>query len=67
LPFPPPGDLPHPGMDPPSPALAGGLFTAEPLAKPQKTVLNVKSHAEKGERIKRVLVVKSSILLKVGF
>ena len=67
MPFSPPGDLPHPGMDPPSPALAGRFFTAEPLAKPQRTVLNVKSHAGKGERIKKVLVVKSSILSKVGF
>ena len=25
-----PGDLPHPGMEPVSPALAGGFFTAEP-------------------------------------
>ena len=32
LPFPSPGDLPHPGIEPgsriTSPALAGGLFTA---------------------------------------
>ena len=34
--FPPPGDLPHPGMEsifPVSPALAGGLFTPEALGK----------------------------------
>ena len=33
LPFPPPGDLPNPGIKPGSlvsPALAGGFFTAEP-------------------------------------
>ena len=35
LPFPPPGDLPGPGIEPTSPALAGGFFTAEPLGKPQ--------------------------------
>ena len=29
LPFPPPGDLPHPGMKPESPALAGGFSTTE--------------------------------------
>ena len=29
LPFPPPGDLPEPGADLESPALAGGFFTAE--------------------------------------
>ena len=27
LPFPSPGDLPHPGIKPASPALAGGFFT----------------------------------------
>ena len=30
LPFPPPGDLPGPGIEPTSPALAGRFFTAEP-------------------------------------
>ena len=30
LPFPPPGDFPDPGMEPTSPALAGGFFTTEP-------------------------------------
>jgi len=30
LPFPSLGDLPNPGMEPLSPALVGGFFTAEP-------------------------------------
>ena len=34
LPFCSPGDLADPGMEPTSPALAGGFFTAEPLGKP---------------------------------
>ena len=34
LPFPSPADLPHPGIKPLSPALAGGFFTAEPPGKP---------------------------------
>ena len=34
LPFPSPGDLPDPRIRPASPALAGGLFTAEPPGKP---------------------------------
>ena len=34
LSFPPPGDLPHPGIEPISPALAGGFFTTEPPRKP---------------------------------
>ena len=35
LPFPSPGDLPNPGIQPVSLALAGGFFTAEPPRKPQ--------------------------------
>ena len=37
LPFPPPGDLPDPGIKPASPrfpTLKGGFFTAEPPGKP---------------------------------
>ena len=34
LPFPPSGDLPNPGVEPMSPALAGRLFTTESLGKP---------------------------------
>ena len=33
LPFPSPGDLPHPGIEPESPALAGGFFTTESPGK----------------------------------
>ena len=34
LPFPSPGDLPDPGIEPISPTLAGGFFTTEPPGKP---------------------------------
>ena len=34
LPYPTPGDLPHPGIEPSSPALAGKFFTTGPLGKP---------------------------------
>ena len=34
LPFSPPGDRPHPAIEPTSPALAGGFVTPEPRAKP---------------------------------
>ena len=34
LPFSSPGDLPNPGVEPESHALAGGFFTAEPPGKP---------------------------------
>ena len=35
LPFPPPGDLPHPGTEPRSPAVAGRFFTTEQPGKPR--------------------------------
>ena len=34
LPFSSPGDLPHPGIEPVSPALAGRFFTTEPQESP---------------------------------
>ena len=34
LPFPSPGDLLDPAIEPASPALAGGFFTPEPSGKP---------------------------------
>ena len=42
VPFPSPGDLPDPGIDPASPALAGGFFTAEPEGKPLSTHYQLK-------------------------
>jgi len=45
LPFPPPGDLPYPGIEsksPASPALAGGFFTTEPPGKPKVTLTPIK-------------------------
>ena len=35
LPFPPPGELPNPGIEPESPPLAGRFFTTEPSGKPR--------------------------------
>ena len=40
LPFPSLGDLPDPGIEPMSPALAGGFFTSKPPGKP----LNIHTH-----------------------
>ena len=39
LPFPPPRDLPDPGIKPESPAFAGGFFTTEPPGKPPSKFL----------------------------
>ena len=43
MPFPSPGDLPHPGVEPKflaSPTLAGGFFTRGPPGKPNLVPLN---------------------------
>ena len=39
LPFPPPGDLPDPGMEPGSPALQEESFASEPPGKPGYNVI----------------------------
>ena len=41
LPFPTPGNLPDPGTEPASPALAGKFFTTEPPGKPQYIIYKV--------------------------
>ena len=40
LPFPPPGDLPDPRIEPVSPALAGGFFTTEPPGKLSRYIVH---------------------------
>ena len=42
LPFHPPGDLPKPGIEPTSPALAGTFFTTVPPGKPGVSLVTVK-------------------------
>ena len=37
--FPSPGDLPDPGMEPASPALASRFFTTEPPGKPCNSII----------------------------
>ena len=41
LPFPPPGDLPDPGIEPASLALAGRFLTTEPPRKPESPMVPV--------------------------
>ena len=55
LPFPSPGDLPDPGIEPASPTLAGGFFTSEPPDKPcllNYKCLSVLSSLSKTEALK---------------
>ena len=40
LPFPSPGDLPDPGIEPRYPALQADALTSEPPGKPQTTIIN---------------------------
>ena len=54
LPFPPPGDIPDTGINPVSPALAGGFFfTTEPPLYINKIVINV-SYLEKQTKKKHI-------------
>ena len=43
LSFPPPGDLPDPGIKPASPALVGGFLPLEPPGKPEEIYKRYKS------------------------
>ena len=45
VPFPPPGDLPDPGIEPTSPALAGGFLTSSTTWEAQVVVLNCRTPA----------------------
>ena len=49
LPFSSPGDLPDPGMEPVSPASAGGFFTTESLGK---SYFKLKSFAKLNEIVR---------------
>jgi len=49
LPFPPPGDLPNPGIEPRSPAWAGRFFTADPPGKPRIGVAEGEKKKRKGK------------------
>ena len=47
LPFPSPGDLPDPGIEPRSPTSEAGTLTSEPPGKPIYTLKNTFSFSEK--------------------
>ena len=42
LPFPSPGDLPHPGIEPGSPSLQADALPSEPLGKPNRGLKEIK-------------------------
>jgi len=43
VPFPSPGDLPHPGIKPMSPALAGGFFTTEMIIEASSLLTKIRN------------------------
>ena len=51
LPFPSPGDLPDPGIEPRSPALQADALTSEPPGKPGEYMVGIKILAEGREII----------------
>ena len=53
FPFPPPGDLPDPGIEPMSLALAGGFFTTEPPGK--LYMWNLKKKKKKSDTYELIL------------
>ena len=66
LPFPSPGDLPNPGIEPEPLALAGGLFTTKPgVASPEKPQWNRHSNLNLSNGTSGGSVVKN-LLAKAG-
>ena len=61
LPFPSLGDLPHSGIEPESPVLAGGFFTTEPPGKP------LNSLAAPLIRMVRIRMVEMILIIIVSF
>ena len=61
VPFPSPGDLPDPGSEPMSPALAGGFFTTEPPGKLFKA--DIFDH----KQMRRKIVKKRKNIMNLAF
>ena len=51
LPFPSPGDLPNPGIEPESPAFQADALTSEPPGKPRKKGAFSRSKAHESEEL----------------
>ena len=61
LPFPPPGDLPNPGIKPESlasPALAGGFFTTAPPGNPNQNIPGLKTFDTSHCLLKKLLILR---------
>ena len=54
-----PGDLPSPGIEPVSSALAGRFFTTEPLGKPAQTHAVTSKHARNNASLKNSIPIRA--------
>ena len=61
LPFPSPGDLSNPGLEPASPALAGSFFTTEPTMKPPCLKLGNELSKERHALTKQKTLLESGV------
>ena len=68
LPFPSPGDLPQPGIEPMSLASPGRFFTTEPPGKPssQSRYLEIRATDEQHSRLLKVMKAKLAEVNKTG-
>ena len=64
--FPPPGNLPDPGIKPASPVLAGGFFSAEPPGKPRIEAIFICSDFGKSTLEWILLLIKMTCLETVA-
>ena len=71
LPFPPPGDLPNPGMEPTFPVLAGGFFTtASAAAKSLQscpTLCDPRTAAHQGSPVPGILQARTLECVAISF
>ena len=54
-------DLPNPGIEPMSPALAGGFFTTEPSGKPSMHVYSAQINFKTMNSLRKETIIESSL------
>ena len=59
LPFPSPGDLPDPGIEPGSPAFQAGSLTSEPPGKAHRNVVNLNNKLEVNNKLEEHSATRS--------
>ena len=64
LPFPSPGDLPYPGIEPGSPVLAGGFLTTEPPGTPPSFLPTDEHMVQYGQNLSALL--PTAVISPVG-